>query len=367
MATDAKIFRININRFRKAAKKGFTLLENGHLAVDGSESAAALFFSKIDSGEKDTVWGRFSMDMDIESETVFNVYAFASDNDYFLRNGLETKFDDFFMNPDEPFVTKFKAVIMSGGKKFSNVDDLLLSSLQGRYLWIGIEIIGSMMCEIKSITVFNPGDVFLKTFPEIYKNQGDFFGRYLSIFSSLYMDFDRRIEALPNLVDPEKAPLEVLPILADWMGIKIDGGFLEEEKMRELLKNGYRLSRIKGTRRAVSMICRLILGEEPIIIEKSRVGSVSAQDKDTYDKLYSSDPYSFTIIIRQHKDEKLYAQLKFLIEQFKPARSKAKIIFLDKAGNLNSYCYLDMNAFLSEYQSCELDRDFILGENIRLE
>ncbi len=367
MATDAKIFRINNNRFRRASKQGFSLLENGHLAVDGNESASALFFSKLDSGEKDAVWGRLSIEMDIETEAAFNVYAFASDNDYFLRKGIETGFDEFFMNPDEPFVTKFKAVMLSGGQKFSNLDDILLSRLRGRYLWMGLEVIGSMECEIKGITIFNPGDVFLKTFPEIYKTDDDFFARYLSIFSSIYMDFDRRIEALPNLVDPQTAPVEVLPILADWMGIKIDGGFLEEEKMRLLLKNGYNLSRIKGTRRAISMICRLLLDEEPIIIEKSRLGSVSALDRETYDKLYSSDPYSFTIILQKHQDEKLYAQLKFLIEQFKPARSKAKIVFLGKAGNMNSYCYLGLNAYLSEYEPCRLNQDVVLGENIKME
>ena len=143
----------------------------------------------------------------------------------------------------------------------------------------------------------------------------------------MYADFDKKIEALINFVDIDTAPVQVLPILAKWLGIEVDGDFLGEEKMRKLLKNAYYLSRIKGTRKAVTEIAKLVLDEEPLIIEQSKIGHIGKENRKVYDDLYSSNPFSFTVLVHQKSDEKLYAQLKFLIDQFKPARSETKIVF----------------------------------------
>lgn len=367
MALNIKTFRITENRLKKAAKKDFLMNEEGFLETDAKIDSAAFVLTKLDSGEKNNEWGRLVLDVDFPEDTSFVVQVLALDVDCFLRKGVETKYDDFILDEDEPFIKKMQLLELSKAKEFKNKKDILLTGIRGRFLWLSIKIEGNAKCIFRGAKIYNPGDLFLKLFPEIYQTDDDFFKRYLSIFSSVYADFDRKIESLTDFVDIDTAPVEVLPILAKWLGIEVDGDFLGEEKMRKLLKNAYYLSRLKGTRKAVVEIAKLILDEEPLIIEQSKIGQIGKENKKVYEELYSSNPFSFTVLVHQKSNEKLYAQLKFLIDQFKPARSETKIVFLGDAGNLDTYCYLGINAKLSDFTTAKLDEGMVLGQNITLE
>ena len=56
----------------------------------------------------------------------------------------------------------------------------------------------------------------------------------------------------------------------------------------------------------------------------------------------------------------------FLLNQFKPVRSRLKIKYLEPMANLDGHVYLDVNAYIGEVQSGVLDERIGLDGNIVL-
>ena len=75
-----------------------------------------------------------------------------------------------------------------------------------------------------------------------------FFHRYMSIYSTLYMDFQEKIDNVADFLDINTAPAQLLPIFCGWMGLDVSGDFLTEDRLRTLVKEAYQLNRTKGTR-----------------------------------------------------------------------------------------------------------------------
>ena len=69
----------------------------------------------------------------------------------------------------------------------------------------------------------------------------------------------------------------------------------------------------------------------------------------------AESPYDFAVLIQCEPDDRLYAGLKFLIDQFKPLRSRVNLIFLGPCGRLDSYACLDLNASVLEPQTGRID------------
>jgi hypothetical protein len=80
--------------------------------------------------------------------------------------------------------------------------------------------------------------------------------------------------------------------------------------------------------------------EEPVyLVERN----LMTTDQLHSEQLYGQTPYDFTVMLGRKMDEKLLARLNFLIEQFKPARSRCHIVFLEDHGGLDAFTYLDVN------------------------
>lgn len=61
------------------------------------------------------------------------------------------------------------------------------------------------------------------------------------------------------------------------------------------------------------------------------------------------------------------SQLMFLLNQFKPVRSRLKVRFLDPKGDLDSHTYLDMNAYVQEAENAVLDERQGMDSSILLQ
>ena len=235
---------------------------------------------------------------------------------------------------------------------------MLLYDLVGEYLFIYIEVMGEGSVCISDIKLDTQGDNFMQTFPEIYQEEAGFFHRYMSIFSSIYNDFQVQIDRIPNYLDFDTIPCEFLPILADWLGFQVDQGFLDEKTLRSLLKEIYALNRIKGTKKALKRIVNLIAGCEPIIIERNRLdGYIDKENVKVFKNLYGENPHDITILLNIPEDEKLYAKLKYLLNLFKPARSTLHLAFIENSDRLDAYCYLDLNTKLVRFEKGRLDKE----------
>ncbi|MCL2035961.1 MAG: phage tail protein [Oscillospiraceae bacterium] len=353
-------YKIGYNRLFRGFKEGLEIAGEAG-SVDGDKivttagSGTCLMFLKsldkgpIESGQPANGWGRLTFNAKVSEDSAYSVMVSASDNREFVYKGELVRIDDYLCEPAVSSHEKKQFLAEQGAGVFTNNNDILLYEQSGRYLWIFVEIHGGE-AEFSDFCVYAPGDNFFKTFPEVFRKDGDFFRRYISIFSSLYNDLQEKIDNIGGLLDVSVAPPEILPIYAKWMGLELDGVFMETEQLRELVKSAFSLIKIKGTRRSIEMIVSAFVKESFYINNDSKNG----------------DDYGFTVFINRKADEKLHALLTFLIEQFKPMRTRAKIVFMGDFGTLDSGCYSDINSVIVKRNSGRLDNHCSLDTKIIL-
>ena len=337
MAALVRKYRIGKNRLKQGLMSGFVLEEDGSLKTKEEEPLHQLYLGYLDGVERDYEWGRFVFDAEIGENMVLNVHIFASNDLVFMRKGVLTEIESFLLDESEPPEAKLALFKAANCRSSNGFVDILMTGLSGRYLWVMIEILGAGRASLRNFCAYSPEDNFFNSFPEIYRTNGEFFRRYLAVFNALYTDFQSTIDSLDQYIDIDTAPAGLLPVFARWIGLELDGGFLEEEQLRRLLKIAYPLISSKGTCQAVIKIAH-ILTDAPVYILERQASYRGVRE----------DPYDFTVLILCAADKKLYSSLKYLIGLFKPVRSKMNFVFLDSCGRLDSYCCLGMNAKIVE-------------------
>jgi phage tail-like protein len=355
MAYEIRRYRISGLRLAQAFRYGFDLTGEGALVSSGQGRVAAVFFMAIDGVTDDCPWGRFVFDAEAGEDTVFTVRAIASNEARIVYDGRSSDVDAILRDPDISPVEKIALFDRAEGTRASVYSDMPLHGLNGRYLWICLTTQGDE-ARFSDFCAFTPGDRFLRTFPEAYRERGSFFHRYISVFSSIYNDLEREIDRAYELLDLDRCPAELLPVYASWFGILPDGDYMDESRLRAFLKKAYSLIRNKGARKAIEELVGIFVDEPFYVVE--HVDVVSGSDRETrraLQRLYGDDPYAFTLLIRRKPDEKLQLRLTRLIGQFKPLRMNARILFIEDKSVLDSGANLDVNAFLANPKAGALD------------
>lgn len=368
MSAFIKKYRIQKKRLASGLMDGFHISDSGAIIADENEARHNLFLGSIDSNQVDCPWGRLVFNLALEEEAVIIVRAFASDEKKFVKNGEIIEFNDFLLDVEVPIHNKEKVFNAANASKFIGSNDCLLYEQKGRYLWIYIEILGKGNAKIENINIYAPGDNFFNTFPEIYRRDGEFLHRYLSVFSSLYLDLQETVDSLDQYVDVETAPAPLLPTFASWLGIQLDGDFLDENQLRKFLSIGFKLMKGKGTRQTIEDIIHIFV-EEPVFIVEQRLIQEpdSTWDRKVYQQLYGKNLYGFTVLINSNADEKIHSKLIFLLNQFKPLRCSVKIIFLGECCSMDAHCYMDINSKISPTMEGRLDKKANLGGMVFLQ
>lgn len=328
-------YSIRQNRLKKALFQGMEMGDGD--SVRSSEGGGDHYFvlPLLDSGISDCPWGRLHFEMTLPENCVCYLYAAASNE----KQGQEV-----MMDAGSSLLDKKRLLQSFGGLRFINKPDVLLYEITGRYLWIMAEIIGENV-SIRNIRAEAPGDNFMQTFPEVYREKNSFFHRYLSVYSSIYNDFQEKLDRRGELLPVETAPLRLLELYAKWLGIDVNGGYLGEETLRELLKEAPELLRRKGTKYCIERICEILLGEVPVIAERSQMQRyIRRNERKQYDALYGESAYDVTLLLKHYVEEKKKEQLLHLLSQFKPLRSRLHIVFLEPTGVLDEHSYMDQNA-----------------------
>lgn len=339
-------FSIKRPQLEKAFYSGMELLEDDTVVCGEGEGPFFWLSDALDSGMKDCPWGRLHFQMTLPANCVCYLYAAAAN---------EAGKRELLTDSGIPILEKKRCLSDMRCLRFINRRDVLLYELEGRYLWIAVEMFGGGAV-FSDFVVHVPGDSFMQVFPEIYREKNSFFHRYLSIYSSIYHDFQDVLDHRANLLDVDKTPKELLEVFLRWIGIDVDGGSLQEELLRTLLREAPWLIRYKGSAKCIKHICRIFVGEEPTILERNLMQRyVKSTQKETYDSLYGESPYDvtllFTIAVDGHKKE----QLLRLLEQFKPIRCRLHILFLENRGILDTHTYLDRNAVVFTGEEGSLD------------
>lgn len=349
------VYSINKKQMEEGFFPGFYITENGMIETDQQEEHF-FFYKAIDSTIEDSTWGIFSFSVTMEENMACIVHVTAKNEAYFYRENEPRRIEEFLCDKEESSDIKKKFMKMAGAHKAVNQEKILLYDQRGRYLYFFIEIIGKGKAALSHIRIWQQGDNFMNTFPEIYRQRNSFFHRYLSIFSTIYNEFEERIEELPKLLDLDVCPLSLLPLYASWMGVEVKEDFFSEEILRKLVKNIYFLNQRKGTKAAIEKIIEIIFDEKPIILEKNRMADyIDSSGYKEFERLYGKSNFDVTILIYQELTELQKNQLMFLLEQYKPLRCKLHLIGLKKMGTLDSYSYMDMNAGIWEKSGAKLD------------
>lgn len=344
-------YRIGNARLGRGWMEGFHLNGDVLCTSRSANGMHSIFLRGLDSGRPDCPWGRISLRCQLGPEDMLTVRAFASDQDQIIYQNETIRIDDFLMDPQVSRQEKEKLFTLANGLERSGVQDILLNGQNGRWLWLWLEVDGEDEDRLEDIRVYVPGDNFFQTFPQVYQNQNEFLQRYLSIFSTMYQEFQEKIDELPALWNVETAPEELLPVFASWFGLETNEMLFTPEELRDLLKVTPRLMERKGTKWAVEAAVKLFVPEEVYIVERNLL----MQDQLRSEELYGKTPFDFTVMVGRKTDEKLRLRLRFLIDQFKPIRSRYQIVFLEECGGLDAFTYLDVNGAVLQNMPGSLD------------
>lgn len=359
-------YSIKKNRLKKSGLFGIDLMENGALTLK-RDTDRHLYLPAIDSAEKGASWGRLSFDCDITENMVLYVRVLAVD-DHLVSNGNELYDLDRLLCGDEiPDSEKKQIFEAAGALRTVDKDDILLYDLSGQYLYICIDVVGDGEGTIDNIRIDRLGDNFMDTFPSVYRERGGFFHRFMSVFSTIYNDFEDEIDDLPHYLDIETAPVEMLPTFGSWLGLDLSGDYLPEDSMRALVREGYKLNRMKGTKACLERVIEIMLGERAIILEQNTIRSYMEDGDISVGNLEDASIYDVNILIKKKLSDTVRHQLMHLLRQFVPLRSRIHLIRLKDSGILDTDIYMDMNAVLAEESYGVFDEDMEMDDDIVLD
>ncbi len=345
-------YSIKNNRIKQGYMEGFNVAAGDTLELDETKRDHFVFLKPIDGVSDDATWGRLSCNLLLSEEIVCYIYVIASNTlDIVVGEGQSIRLDQILCGQETDTYRKVSLLSNLGAKRFVNTSDMLLYELKGRYLFIALEMLGSGKASIGNIRVGVRGDNFMGAFPEIYRERNSFFHRYLSIFSSIYNDISEQNEKLYEILDLDKCSPELLEMYGSWFGIDLRGGFLPEDVLRTIVKEAYQLNRMKGTRKVLERILEIMLGEDAILLEN---------------RLQDGGIYDVTILINRKLTEQLRHQLTFLLDQFKPIRTRIRLLQMEKEAVMDGNSYLDMNATIPSEKHVVLDEEALYDGAITL-
>lgn len=353
------------NRIESGWYTGFTLEEDGTLVMDPSAESHVLCVRAIDCAEEDGTWGRLSFQAEYPESMTCYIHVKAMNEQQFYRSGKLTGISDFLCDPEEPLAVKHEFMERVGAIRHVNLQDILMYGQKGRFLYLMIEFSGAGAGFLKQLCIDRQGDIFMQTFPEVYRERNGFFHRYLSIFSSIYKDFQNDIEQLPTLLDLDTCPAGLLVTYGRWLGIDLNCDIQDENVLRSLVREAYELNRMKGTKRAVCRIAELMLGEEVLLLEHNIMREYLS-DRTDITELYGSSMYDVIMLVEHPVSDLMKSQLMYVLDQFKPLRCRIHIVHLKSDGVLDSHSYLDMNARVFEVEHAGLDESQMMDGVVTL-
>lgn len=360
---DKRIYTINATKLDMAYIEGMEKADKKLVSVPSEKGNHFAILNRFRSYARGTKWGRFQCKAKLSPNNSLRIYAVAIDCDEGSALELNNYFHDTTVNWSEK-----KDCFKDSGLVYVNHNDVLLYDVVGEYLWIAIEVDGDGDDEICDMKLDSMGDNFMQTFPEIYQEEGKFFHRYMSIFSSIYQDMSDRLSGIDTYLDIDKTPLPALTEISGWLGFETREDFLDEKMLRNFVKQIYHLNRIKGTKKVMQEIIKVILGEDVVVLERNKMENhIPSTDSSIYKRLYGDTIYDVVIIVKHKEDEKLWAQLLVILEEFKPVRSRIKLVFSENNINLDSYCYMDFNASLDRKMEAAIDGKHKMNGTVMLQ
>ena len=358
-------YSIKQNRFNRSLLYGLEVKGVNTLTCCGDIFHRFFVCDRIDGIETGALWGRAHMEWKLDNDMLVIIHIAATDEETVEIEERQINIKDYFSNSDISLGEKLHLMEILEAKRVLNQKDTLLYELKGRYLYLMVEVCGLGEGHLTNLFVDNQRDVLSEVDPEIRQMYGSVYHRYMSVFSASYMDFQEKIKQVSNVLDIDTAPLNFLPVFAGWMGLEMGTEFFTEEVLRKLVKEAYKLNRIKGTKESILRICEIILGEKVIVIDPNSLQENMLGEEDVFgERITGEGKYDVTILIKSYLSEIQKSQLMYILNQFKPVRCRINLKYLEQTGNFDGHMYMDMNAAISDQQALLLDDSAMLDENM---
>ena len=346
--------------YKRGYMKDCFCTEHGISLPQGCEKG--VFFSKIlDSGEKETLWHRMTCDIPTARVGV-RFWLYCSDKRETIYNGTKTDIEDILFSDISPEL-KRKACGSFLKENFLNQPDTLLHGIKGRYFWFCIEIYSGQEenAGVENIFVYFPYKGWINYLPSIYQKNREsaiFLDKYLSIFQSLYDDFEYKYESSTVMLEPLSCDTAFLRYIAKWLDIT-NTNIWSEDKLRKLIRRAPSLFKKRGTRSGLIEIIELFTGEKPFIVEQWQVRQFrqNSETKEVLDRLYGTDENVFLVLVKEKycSGKREQEALLSLIQDMSPAHTQPRLVALRQFINLGGHTYLGINSALGYYKPMRLD------------
>lgn len=334
------------------------------LSTEPGYYGKAVFFSRLlDSASEETAWHRMVCQETGAGRGAVQISFYTADSrelEELAEKGTDVR---NVIRSDTLSVQQKKEILKPFLRRQQLFGpDLLLHSLEGRYLWFLLEIYPQTEepVSLGDIRIYFPAVSWAAYLPELYRREmknGSFLDRFLAVFQSLYEDAGDYIRQVPEELDPALAPTGFLQEMAGWLDVE-EPYMWTEERLRFLLEHIMEFSRSRGTRRGIELFVELYTKEKPFVIEW--------QDWKQYrdeplrgrllKQLYEDDPGSLIVLVREeaipgYRD---YQTLLGLLERQKPVQLSLKLIVLKPYIFIDGYSYLGVNSVLGHYEEAVL-------------
>jgi phage tail-like protein len=233
-----------------------------------------LLTSAIDSGIRRCRWHRVRADGVVPPGTQLEV-AVATAEQIGTPRGIASdgEFIGFERGVPHPLDWQTERFEASDGEL-----DFLIDQPPGRFLFVRIRMLSDSDAtpRLRRLRLDFPRSTSLGYLPAVYSRSAEtdaFAERFLAMFDATIENLDDAIERMPALLDAEHTPPEVLPWLADLLGIALEP-FHNASEWRALVRAAPELMVNRGTARgllqALSLGLGLSPGADPVLIEPSR-------------------------------------------------------------------------------------------------
>lgn len=369
---------LTLNRaseWNRGAMLGMETSDNSVILSVNAGVSAAFITGSADSSEHNFRWRNLIADIDIPDSAVVKIYAYCANTTLVSFEGVPVELDNYLSDGSVPAEQKLQKTEDFFKLLGSGLDCPI--NLTGRYIWLRFEFVlpEERRVRIKSIKLLLKSESIMDYLPEVYRaedGENGFMSRYMSIFDSIFFDMDDRIAKLHGSLDYRSAGGEMLKLLAQWLNIE-DSAYLSEYELRSRIASAAAEQRSNGTRRGISRWIENEYGVKPNIIEYYSVKRMINQGKDreTYLRLFGSDPYKFFILLPEKTFDSTHDANIFMekLRRRVPANTQPEVVLIRQSVILENHTYLGVNSVISGYSKAGADignrisHDLILGGN----
>lgn len=330
--------------------------------LDGKQYSSGYFcLAPIDSRFDEFQWSRVQITCDLPEDCLISVHALATDElempEEYREYTDETLMDTIHALPGMKNPKLAAEDIY--GPAIANESDVLVRG-KGRYLLLMIELssTGGRNPSVSKVSVQMAGDHMTDYLPEIYRDD-DFTYRFLSIFNSLHIDLEQKIEDIPKVFDIERTSNDMLGYLASWLCIDATGKSRDELKkqIRKAFSEYETMYTVDGIRASV----QYLTGVNPLIIEAKDVdpNGADCKEPEVYRRLYGENLRKFFVLLKEGVFPDRKAMDRFVEDMQKriPAGVAMELIQLRSTIQLDKHTYLGLNTVIQGYNPVTIDEN----------